>query len=70
MAIWRAAGMTYTTYSNLTANIIRNCLKEPHKTQVLSLSSENVQYLLPRWIDSTSGKLSKNPLFLFLLLVG
>lgn len=59
--------MTYTAYSNLTANLIRNCLKEPHKTQILSLSRENVQYLLPTWIDSISGKLSKTPSFSLLL---
>ncbi|KAL8161115.1 hypothetical protein V2J09_012604 [Rumex salicifolius] len=26
---WRAAGMTYITYSNICANLVRNCLKEP-----------------------------------------
>ncbi|MCI20041.1 ATP synthase subunit epsilon mitochondrial-like, partial [Trifolium medium] len=33
---WRAAGMTYITYSNICANLVRNCLKEPHKTEALS----------------------------------
>ncbi|KAK8693202.1 hypothetical protein V6N13_070796 [Hibiscus sabdariffa] len=30
---WRAAGITYITYSDICANLIRNCLEEPHKTE-------------------------------------
>ncbi|KAG6593593.1 hypothetical protein SDJN03_13069, partial [Cucurbita argyrosperma subsp. sororia] len=30
---WRAAGMTYITYSNICANLVRNCLKDPYKTR-------------------------------------
>ncbi|KAK8566149.1 hypothetical protein V6N12_059684 [Hibiscus sabdariffa] len=33
---WRAVGMTYITYSNICANLVGNCLKEPYKTEVLS----------------------------------
>ncbi|KAK8702885.1 hypothetical protein V6N13_021219 [Hibiscus sabdariffa] len=30
---WRAVGMTYITYSNICANLVGNCLKEPYKTE-------------------------------------
>ncbi|KVI05812.1 ATPase, F1 complex, epsilon subunit, mitochondrial [Cynara cardunculus var. scolymus] len=33
---WRSAGMTYITYSNICANLVRNCLKEPHKSEAIS----------------------------------
>ncbi|CDY54319.1 BnaC02g47420D [Brassica napus] len=33
---WRAAGMTYIRYSNICANIVRNCLKEPFKAESMS----------------------------------
>ncbi|KAK9280990.1 hypothetical protein L1049_003881 [Liquidambar formosana] len=40
---WRAAGMTYITYSNICANLVRNCLKEPYKTEALSREKSPVQ---------------------------
>ncbi|XP_026441856.1 uncharacterized protein LOC113341032 [Papaver somniferum] len=30
---WRSAGMTYITYSNICARLVRNCLKEPHRSE-------------------------------------
>ncbi|XP_039016743.1 ATP synthase subunit epsilon, mitochondrial-like [Hibiscus syriacus] len=43
---WRAAGMTYITYSNICANLVRNCLKEPYKTE--ALTREKVHSPSPR----------------------
>ncbi|KAF6149085.1 hypothetical protein GIB67_018663 [Kingdonia uniflora] len=52
---WRAAGMTYISYSNICASLVRNCLKEPHKTQ--SISREKVHFSISKWAD---GK-AQNP---------
>ncbi|KAL5578006.1 hypothetical protein UlMin_019705 [Ulmus minor] len=51
---WRAAGMTYITYSNICANLVRNCLKEPHKTE--ALTREKVHFSVSKW---TEGKPEK-----------
>ncbi|CAK8574531.1 unnamed protein product [Lathyrus oleraceus] len=51
---WRAAGMTYITYSNICANLVRNCLKEPHKTE--AISREKVHFSLSKWIDGKPEK--------------
>ncbi|KAL4343782.1 hypothetical protein AHAS_Ahas11G0112800 [Arachis hypogaea] len=34
--LWRTAGMMYITYSKICANLVRNCLKEPFKTEAMS----------------------------------
>nr|KYP53889.1 hypothetical protein KK1_000053 [Cajanus cajan] len=57
---WRAAGMTYITYSNICANLVRNCLKEPHKAE--ALSREKVHFSLSKWVD---GKPEKPSMLLF-----
>lgn len=51
---WRAAGMTYITYSNICANLVRNCLKEPHKTE--ALSREKVHFAMAKWADGKPEK--------------
>lgn len=33
---WRNAGMTYISYANTCAAMVRNCLKEPHKIKALN----------------------------------
>ncbi|CAN6831099.1 unnamed protein product [Brassica oleracea] len=51
---WRAVGMTCITYSNICANLVRNCLKEPFKTE--SMSSEKVHFSLSKWADGKPQK--------------
>ena len=51
---WRAAGMTYITYSNICANLVRNCLKEPYKTE--ALSREKVHFSISKWTDGKPEK--------------
>lgn len=51
---WRAAGMTYITYSNICANLVRNCLKEPHRSE--ALSREKVHYAISKWEDGKPQK--------------
>ncbi|WOG89422.1 hypothetical protein DCAR_0208660 [Daucus carota subsp. sativus] len=51
---WRAAGMTYISYSNICASMVRNCLKEPHKTE--SISREKVHYSVSKWVDGKPQK--------------
>ncbi|KAG5573050.1 hypothetical protein H5410_062816 [Solanum commersonii] len=51
---WRSAGMTYITYSNLCANLVRNCLKEPYKAE--ALSREKVHYSISKWADGKPQK--------------
>nr|WDA42961.1 F1-ATPase epsilon-subunit [Fagopyrum tataricum] len=52
--IWRAAGLTYISYSNICASLVRNCLKEPHKA--LALSREKVHYAISKWEDGKPQK--------------
>ncbi|KAH9553401.1 hypothetical protein CY35_08G006800 [Sphagnum magellanicum] len=40
----RNAGMTYISYANTCAAMVRNCLKEPHK--IKALNREQVYYKL------------------------
>ncbi|KAF2541761.1 hypothetical protein F2Q68_00032181 [Brassica cretica] len=58
---WRAAGMTYITYSNICANLVRKCLKEPYKAE--SMNREKVHFSLSKWAD---GKPQKPGFFFFL----
>ncbi|CAN6855336.1 unnamed protein product [Brassica oleracea] len=51
---WRAAGMTYIRYSNICANLVRNCLKEPLKAE--SMSREKVHFSLSKWADGKPQK--------------
>ncbi|KAJ6433144.1 hypothetical protein OIU84_020212 [Salix udensis] len=51
---WRAAGMTYITYSNICANLVRNCLKEPFKTE--ALSREKVHFSVTKFVDGNPQK--------------
>ncbi|KAK8936938.1 hypothetical protein KSP39_PZI012007 [Platanthera zijinensis] len=44
---WRAAGMTYITYSNICASLLRNCLKEPYKSD--AASREKVHFAVSKW---------------------
>ncbi|XP_021645788.2 ATP synthase subunit epsilon, mitochondrial isoform X2 [Hevea brasiliensis] len=59
---WRAAGMTYITYSNICANLVRNCLKEPYKTE--ALTREKVHFAVSKWVDSKPQKSSMIRIFL------
>jgi F-type H+-transporting ATPase subunit epsilon len=61
---WRAAGMTYITYSNICANLVRNCLKEPYKTE--ALSREKVHFAVTKFVDGNPQKPGKILLFPFL----
>ncbi|CAB4304297.1 unnamed protein product [Prunus armeniaca] len=54
---WRAAGMTYITYSNICANLVRNCLKEPYKTE--AISRERVHFAVSKWTDGKPETPSK-----------
>ncbi|CAH8384429.1 unnamed protein product [Eruca vesicaria subsp. sativa] len=51
---WRAAGMTYITYSNICANLVRNCLKEPFKAE--ALSREKVHFSISKWAGGKPEK--------------
>ncbi|KAJ8760495.1 hypothetical protein K2173_015162 [Erythroxylum novogranatense] len=51
---WRAAGMTYITYSNICANLVRQCLKEPYKTE--AISREKVHFSVSKWADGKPQK--------------
>ncbi|KAJ0881117.1 putative H(+)-transporting two-sector ATPase [Helianthus annuus] len=51
---WRSAGMTYITYSNICANLVRNCLKEPYKSE--AISREKVHFSVTKWADGKPEK--------------
>ncbi|KAK6916127.1 ATP synthase, F1 complex, epsilon subunit, mitochondrial [Dillenia turbinata] len=51
---WRAAGMTYITYSNICANLVRNCLKEPYRSE--AISREKVHFSVSKWADGKPQK--------------
>ena len=55
---WRAAGMTYITYSNICANLVRNCLKEPYKSE--ALTREKVHFSVSKWVDGKPQKPSNS----------
>ncbi|KAG5538090.1 hypothetical protein RHGRI_025245 [Rhododendron griersonianum] len=61
---WRAAGMTYITYSNICANLVRNCLKEPYKSE--AVNREKVHFSVAKWAD---GKPQKPMWMSFLVLL-
>lgn len=54
---WRAAGMTYIGYSNICAALVRNCLKEPFKSE--AASREKVHFSISKWADGKQEKPSK-----------
>ncbi|KAK7255055.1 hypothetical protein RIF29_28457 [Crotalaria pallida] len=51
---WRAAGMTYITYSNICANMVRNALKEPFKSE--ALSREKVHFSFTKYLNGKPEK--------------
>ncbi|ERN07205.1 hypothetical protein AMTR_s00019p00172990 [Amborella trichopoda] len=51
---WRAAGMTYVRYSNICASLVRQCLKEPYRSE--SLSREKVHFSVSKWVDGKPEK--------------
>ncbi|KAH9611948.1 hypothetical protein KSS87_007603 [Heliosperma pusillum] len=51
---WRTAGMTYISYSNICANLVRNCLKEPFKSE--AIAREKVYYSLSKWDQGSPQK--------------
>ncbi|GMI67186.1 hypothetical protein like AT1G51650 [Hibiscus trionum] len=50
----RAAGRTYITYSNICANLVRNCLKEPYNTE--AIYREKVHFSISKWTDGKPEK--------------
>ncbi|KAL0915406.1 hypothetical protein M5K25_015818 [Dendrobium thyrsiflorum] len=54
---WRAAGMTYITYSNICASLVRSCLKEPYKSE--AASREKVHFAVTKWVSGKPEKSSK-----------
>ncbi|XP_042475224.1 ATP synthase subunit epsilon, mitochondrial-like [Macadamia integrifolia] len=51
---WRAAGMTYISYSNICASLVRSCLKEPHKSE--AINREKVHFAVSKWADGKAEK--------------
>ncbi|XP_020103450.1 ATP synthase subunit epsilon, mitochondrial-like [Ananas comosus] len=51
---WRAAGMTYITYSNICASLLRSCLKEPYKAD--AASREKVHFAISKWAQGKPEK--------------
>ncbi|KAL5706414.1 hypothetical protein ACHQM5_024584 [Ranunculus cassubicifolius] len=51
---WRSAGMTYISYSNICASLVRTCLKEPFKTE--AINREKVHYSVSKWTDGVPEK--------------
>ena len=56
---WRAAGMTYITYSNICASLVRNCLKEPYKGE--AATREKVHFAISKWAEGKPEKPGKSP---------
>ncbi|CAN1143730.1 ATP synthase subunit epsilon, mitochondrial, partial [Linum perenne] len=51
---WRSAGMTYISYSNICANLVRNSLKEPFKAE--ALNREKVHFSVAKWAEGKPQK--------------
>ncbi|CAN0880488.1 ATP synthase subunit epsilon, mitochondrial [Linum grandiflorum] len=54
---WRSAGMTYVSYSNICANLVRNSLKEPFKSE--ALAREKVHFSVAKWAEGKPQKPSQ-----------
>nr|XP_023885093.1 ATP synthase subunit epsilon, mitochondrial-like [Quercus suber]POE69928.1 atp synthase subunit epsilon, mitochondrial [Quercus suber] len=54
VSFWRASGMTYITYSNICANLVRKCFKKPHKSE--ALEREKVYFSISKWTDGKPQK--------------
>ncbi|KAL6586373.1 hypothetical protein OROMI_001361 [Orobanche minor] len=50
---WRSAGMTYITYSRLCANLVRQCLKEPYRSE--ALSREKVHFSVSQFLSGSKA---------------
>ncbi|CAN0876574.1 ATP synthase subunit epsilon, mitochondrial [Linum grandiflorum] len=46
--------MTYVSYSNMCARLVRNSLKEPYRTE--ALEREKVHFSLSKWVDEKPQK--------------
>lgn len=53
-AFWRAAGMTYCGYVSKCAVALRQCMKEPFKSQ--TLGREKVHYKAGKYEDAKPQK--------------
>ncbi|RWW06442.1 hypothetical protein GW17_00030233 [Ensete ventricosum] len=51
---WRAAGMTYITYSNICASLVRGCLKEPYRSD--AGAREKVHFAVSKWANGKPEK--------------
>ena len=58
---WRVVGMTYISDLNICANLVKNCLKEPFKSE--ALTHEKVHFSISKWDNGVPQKPS-NPLSL------
>lgn len=59
--------MTYVGYSNLCAKMVRNCLKEPYRSE--SINREQVHFSISKWADGKPEKPSKFSLLFSLDLI-
>uniref|UniRef100_F6GW10 ATP synthase subunit epsilon, mitochondrial n=1 Tax=Vitis vinifera TaxID=29760 RepID=F6GW10_VITVI len=46
--------MTYISYSNIYANLVRNCLKKPFKSE--DLTHEKVHFSISKWDNGVPQK--------------
>ncbi|MQL96522.1 hypothetical protein Taro_029194 [Colocasia esculenta] len=61
---WRAAGMTYITYSNICASLVRTCLKEPYRAE--AAAREKVHFAIAKWAEGKPEKPSYfNTMFMY-----
>ena len=52
-SFWRVKGISYLQYLSIGANVVRNSLKEPLRTEALKRS--NVHYAVSNWTDGNPG---------------
>ena len=52
---WRAAGLTYTQYSRVAAQAVRQSLKEPARTKLARRDDFDIQKVV--WSGGEAGKL-------------
>ena len=57
---WRAVGMSYLQYVNKSANVMRQCLKEPMKTNSLKVNNIHIrERLYQNGVKQEPGKLNR-----------
>ena len=55
-AFWRAAGLTYVSYSSIAARVTRQALKQPHQVRPAAMPTSTLATLTPTVQDAATKR--------------